>query len=340
MIRHLFTIASATLMNSNGSIRKAAGVQHLQCRIWLATTLLCSLASMATSFAGDSDAVETARKALDARSQQKISRDVDLHLTQVAENGPSDARWSIHYLRDGQRIDVEVKQFEKGNIAPVFRARAIWTDEGFVSRETNEPSGTNGQRVGVSKVPDARNRVVMRPWALPIFEGILSPDEKSAVSLVLNSNPTVDADVIAGTKCVKLTASTQTGQYTVWLDEAAGMLPRKIKLHNEGKTLSEGWRSKPQPVVMDVEISDIKIERLNGQYVITGVAESGRITSKDKTISDWHYVAESRTTEVNPQFDAEAFVMDGIPDGAGVLNVDDPNMPYMWKGGKAVPVYQ
>jgi hypothetical protein len=316
-------------------------MQYVDHRLWVAAAILCCLASAMDSFADDSNPVESAREALNAQSRQKISRDVKLSRKTLFGDGESaDDWWQVRYFRDGQRLDVEVKQFEKDKIVPVFRARAIWTDEGWVTRETNAPSGTNGQRVAVSKAPDARNQVLLRPWALPIFEGILSGDQKSAISIVLDANPTVDTDMIGGIKCVELTANTQAGQYIVWLDAAAGMLPRKIKQHNEGKTLPEHLRSIPQPVVMDVEISDIKIECLDGQYVITGATESGRITSKDKVISDWRYVAESQKTEVNPRFDAKAFVMDGIPEGAGLLNEDDPDTRYMWKAGKAIKVYE
>ena len=185
-----------------------------------------------------------------------------------------------------------------------------------------------------------------------IAEGYVLGDDRIRLPDILRSSLTLevrnDRPEIDGHLTYVLESQGQSGKIKLWLDPQSGFHPRRIEVHKSGKDLLDGrpvssTRSRVNIVPnkqlekYSVVIDSVKIEEINGVFVMTGAN-----TTETRTYSDGYEVRTSydfkrSKIDLNPDFNALKPFEIKCPDGTPVSDQDFPVGRFMVLGGKIVP---
>lgn len=148
-----------------------------------------------------------------------------------------------------------------------------------------------------------------------------------------------DKEMIFGEACVKIQSSNRFGEFSIWIDPAAGYRYRKYEVHKKAGNLAGVSRlgKDGHNNIRSVSIScnNIELRKFNDTYVpVSGIAR--RIIVYDNASSDSIVASiERRDIVINPEFDkTNAFKAD-FPDGADVI-WSDHGLRMKWAQGDMV----
>ncbi|UCG48488.1 MAG: hypothetical protein JSU94_01680 [Phycisphaerales bacterium] len=250
-------------------------------------------------------------------------------------------RYSSKYITDGTRFDVTVEQHEYDLGASketlVMNKRAVWDGQMYASRENSTILGVSTYVAGTGKygkVPPIRQN----KWAAPWADAIPIGDYVSVAQLLASSANAVLApkmENIDGFATYVLESRNKRGLYRVWVDPENGFVPRKITVRREKNDLHRDGPLRGGTV--EIEISGVQIEKVGGHYVVTKSTVNERVLFRERLIESQTLDVKRENIEWNPDFEKMgAFVIDGIPEGAKVLNFDFPDLPHIWADGRAI----
>jgi thiol-disulfide isomerase/thioredoxin len=137
-------------------------------------------------------------------------------------------------------------------------------------------------------------------------------------------------ELVDGHACKVIDAHTRRGDYTLWIDPAAGHLFRKARVIKHAGDLS--YHDKPvaahgtEATVtgMDLDLADIQIEKISGRFILTHCVEDWKTFVSDQGNFRLDRSTYTRShIDLNPDFtNLGAFVMDGFPEGYTLLTLD------------------
>jgi hypothetical protein len=149
-----------------------------------------------------------------------------------------------------------------------------------------------------------------------------------------------------------LEATGKWGAHTLWLDSAAGLLPRRIEQRKKGadwtspgmpmNSLPPYSETRFYPAAKATEVAliidGVQIERFGATDLLTGFTIRDTIRFDNGQSVTWTGTTRVRDVKLNPGFatDDPFRITSPVPDGAAVHVFDAPNIAFEWRGGKIV----
>ena len=317
---------------------------------WITAGMLCGAALL--MFAGSvcvgrmADAAFTADSLLEAMLRVESERPpvaMDLNIQRHTPRDPCGVvhRYSSKYISDGSRFDVTVEQYEHDLGASkeslVMNKRAVWDGQMYASREHSTILGVSTYVGGTGKYAKAPP-IRQNKWAAPWADAIPIGDYVSVAELLASSANAVlspKMENVDGFATYVLESRNQRGLYRVWVDAENGFIPRKITVRRQKNDLHRDGPLRGGTV--EIEISGVEIQKVGGHYVVTSSTVNERVLFRDMLIQSQTLDVKRENIEWNPDFEKMgAFVIDGIPEGAKVLNFDFPDVPHIWADGRPI----
>ncbi|MHC4397326.1 MAG: PepSY domain-containing protein [Planctomycetota bacterium] len=239
--------------------------------------------------------------------------DAELHVREV--------RW------DGDRYDAVMTRYDvvDDHANLTYSKRAIWTGKQYQSRQ----KGANESSIAavVSSKEQHMSRVWNSPFSGAFLSGVL-PAHTDHVAMILKDIPSVsvrdDFEEVAGHLCYVIQGTIKNNKYTIWVDPNSGFNIRKAIAIIQGEKDS---------VPQTFELDKVKVEKIGDFYFPL----SGTLVAFSRSKENGQmWEAKRSNVEFNPDFEGmNAFKMD-LPDGARVVHLDYPGIPYRWSNGRVV----
>lgn len=251
----------------------------------------------------------------------------------------------FNYYGDDNLLDVGYKIFaaeDEQMASPVYHNRAIIDNE-------NRSISYRGQKATPSEVllfGDGAKRIRYTRAQLAggeSLDGYFARDQVNIVELLNSSELHFhdNSEMIDGFECYAVEASTDHGQYTVWLDPQSGYLPRKVVAKKTGKDIF-GHQPLSNSSLSISEVSyimdSVVIKELNGIFIpiACSMIETFHYPNGTKsTITTRH---ERTKVDLNPDFESLGAFKPDIPDGTKVIHQDtvEAGIEFEWYQGKLV----
>lgn len=305
--------------------------------------------SLAAATAGITADEVLQRLAVQQAALNQFSSHVDIELKHVTERPrPIEAEIYASDLDvDGPRTNVSVTtwEVEQGQKKPAQHLRQIWDGEQYFLRQQQLGQGLRQDLVSVSREARAAERIWYKTIAVPFLHGRAMGDNLPMVTILQNSQQAKVAprlEDVDGASCHVLTADTDYGRYTLWLDPKHGSQLRRARVEKRKGNIAYGEKlpvnlGRSVLTGIDCEIKDVQVEQINGTFVLMAATmECVELLEKGKVHTV--QVAKRSRLELSPDFsNKRAFVLDGVPNGTPVwlMNSGD-SIPRAWRDGKVV----
>jgi len=219
----------------------------------------------------------------------------------------------------GKELAYEFRDISDGK-AFLHRQRLLAND----SRNKNTPLAEFSYE---TKKTD-KNYVIWAAMQSKYLDGHARITSGHYTSAMLDSKDIVlhkETDDVGGFVCAVVEASTEQGNYKVWIDVNCGYNLRRMEIQKDTYHYS---------------VYDVKLDDINGVWFpVAGVArEQWHYDTGEK--DDIQYKTSRRNVVLNPDFEAMgAFKMD-LPEGTRIKNYSDRDTKYIWQEGQPKKVDQ
>lgn len=250
----------------------------------------------------------------------------------------------IHH--DGGRVDVKTVEIDIAGGMPreTYHKRTIWTGDQNQSRQ----KGTRDDSAPMATI-ESQNAALDAFRSMyngGFLDGFIGSHHLTVDQLLLQTGRNVhlreQAEEIDGTACRVVEGAADSGRYVLWIDPVDYVVRRATVEKSPGDTLHGSPIPKvssasEDPYSLSIELKDVKTESVQGHVIPTSATLLWRIHKETGVKRLTTFQARRSDITLNPDFEKEgAFVMDGIPDGTKVVSMDNQNVRYVWREGKAV----
>jgi len=262
-------------------------------------------------------------------------------------------RYVYHSRVDHDRIDAAHEMYRTEGHAdlpssPQYRNRAIINERGegifYYGRGPGPvPDEVLFYTEGAKEVRYARGQM----GSGRALDGYLANDsiqctrllEQSASLSVARKTEEVD-----GFPCYVLSAITDHGHYTLWLDPSHGYLPRRVSVK---KRSDDVFDDKPLTTIsrlseVDFSMENVEIER-KGQFFVPVSCDITEVwRGEDGSVVQTARARHKRTSvDLSPDFESLRAFEPDIPDGTRVSHQDfvEYGMTFEWQAGHVVPSF-
>ncbi len=237
-------------------------------------------------------------------------------------------RYLTSFRQDGERIDVVNlrKETIDGEEVSRLESRGIWDGETFYNRYKD--LAVKGENVAFfSKKKSQADILKKEDLFCSYLDGFFSNSKEHYTSIMLKSENLQllkEKEDIEGHSCYVLKASSEKGDYTVWIDPQCGYNFRKLTIKKDCSLSHE---------------VHVKLGNINDTWFPCEGNLTEHLTYEDGATDNFYYESQRTNVIFNPNFEEMgAFKMDGIPNGTLISNFDFPGIRYMWQNGKVVTV--
>ena len=164
-------------------------------------------------------------------------------------------------------------------------------------------------------------------------------DSGFIVDLFRQSKATVDEDTKDGVSVLRLSASTPTGRYQMWLDPTKDFAPTRFEVRKSGNEIVGGAETSAAETMTSFNylIDDLQCQLVEDVYVISGFRSAVTKTyGSGKTLVDSGVLSLSNVRPRASFSDEDFQLTRPVPEGHRVIVHDAPNIPHEWRGGKVV----
>jgi beta-lactamase regulating signal transducer with metallopeptidase domain len=278
--------------------------------------------------------------------------DIELYDYEAAEWKHGET-YSFEQRFDGRRLDSVFTRYriENGKPKHTQNARTIFTGEQYLYRQ-QEIGYPGYDKYSVHSPEEARN--VMAYYFLwgGVLLGYMDADRKPVAAILKDSPTTIlhdEMENVDGFACHVIEGSTDHGTYQIWVDPQCDYRIRRAIVRKGpgdmyyGKPIAKSAAGDESNDIVRVrnEISDVKLEEIGGHFIPVAETQVGTVVRAGGKESRSKEVVKRSAIDVSPDFEKlGAFVMDNIPEGTRlwILDPNNHNYGYEWRGGKAVPV--
>jgi len=226
-----------------------------------------------------------------------------------------------------------------------YKSRTIWDGHRRIHRQQYQGPGPQQIQPSVTSTP-----LDIRLISVEFLFGIAWGDQAPMAQVVRESGVArlrPRQEDVAGYACQVIDAKTVRGAYTLWLDPDAGYQIRRALVVRKPGDL---WFDKPlasegtdfTTTGIELNVQDIQIDKIDGHFVsIQGSLEKKWFFGSGGKFDSYREVAKRSNLQFNPDFQRlGAFVMDGIPDGTRISNMDRDGplagLTLVWRHGDVV----
>jgi hypothetical protein len=257
--------------------------------------------------------------------------------TYVAEKRYDNGRLDVDYLR------YEIRGDEK---KLVYDKRGIWTGQQFQWRQQYIGDLAQDQQIiaACSFVDAEAKSLLVSPYSGSFISGFLAGDTEHVCKILKQSGVAKlhdKTEAIDDNTCYIVEGKTQSENYKIWIDPNNGFNVRKAvvnKKYNNQPINTENSRKKFL-MGLEVIISDVEIEKVGEHYIPISAKLNRSYKYSDGTTQTDSLTSKRSKIQLNPNFEEMgAFVMDGIPEGTRVINIDKPGFIFIWHDGKVTPI--
>jgi len=239
-------------------------------------------------------------------------------------------RYITSYRQDGDRIDVINlrKETIDDKELSTLESRGIWDGETFINRYRD--LAVEGENIAYfSKKNSQRQRDILKRVELhcSYLDGFLLNSKEHYASIMLKSENLKllkEKKNVDGHSCYVLKASSENGDYTVWIDPQYGYNFRQLTV-KEGKASS-------------YEVKNVKFKNINSTWFPCEGKLTEHLTYENGTADNLCYESQRTNVIFDPDFDKiKAFKID-LPEGAKLYNFECPDFRWVWQGGEIVKI--
>lgn len=244
---------------------------------------------------------------------------------------------------DGPRVENILNQAQwredTSDAIPEQSSRFVYDGERSWSlQQGNDNSAVAGSSTSSEK--QKRSRIFQN--GANLFQGIMYAD-LDPVDVVLRQARHIERRVeeMDGVACEVLEADTVRGRYALWLDPSKNYAIRKASVTRNKDDI--GWLDKPlreQPMPCErteYTLDVLEFKEIEGRFVPV----TARTRSYTKYTDGKEHTANSETRiediDFHPDFEAMGAFRFEIPEGAIFQDEDNPQIKYVWRGGRPVP---
>ena len=326
--------------------------QHAKLGVVLAS-LWVSMALGAAETDEVASVTQVAGASLDARPPVAFEAESRTYVARNGEALPSDpAELSQEAVWvNGEQYAVTSTNFrpgENGEMAADLAIHRIWDGTRYWGWQASLREGT--RRASVKEPADGLNRLLYDPTVGAFLDGRLTHNFDGTWMELLADDPSLKAlgeSKVDGCFCMGLSAHTSHGDYEIWLDPAAGFVPRHVWVELDADDTAWGEvLGEIQDAGLDqrftgitVEVKDVKVDNLDGVWFpVAGALETNYTFSDGTSVRALTEVTRSKV-RFSPDFGAEgAFTVD-FREGESVeyRYSNDVRLHYVWTSGALVP---
>ncbi len=178
------------------------------------------------------------------------------------------------------------------------------------------------------------------------LDGYLCGNRRKSLVAILAATPQLAADeeVVDGVRCLHVSARTEYGDLSVWLDPASDYCLRKATMYKGRGNVYEDSRfgehiDTTQSESIQKTVSDIKYKKFGDYLIPLSGTVSATYTPNGRAPERWVSTITRSEVELNPVFEGtDAFKID-LEEGARVSDWDasGTNSFYIWRDGKLIP---
>jgi hypothetical protein len=213
---------------------------------------------------------------------------------------------------------------------PQFKTRSVWDGKRELARQRFQ--GRGGENAGVDASVQRTHRDFRLAYSIDgLLHGFAWGDPKPMVQLLRESGKAQlrpKTEEVDGHACDVIEARTERGMYTVWLDPEAGYHVRRAVVVREPGDL---WYDRKLDAKAtdttqshsEIRIDRVQIERLGERWLpMRGTMEARSLFASGREL--FRVTCKRSNIDPKPNFEgSDAFVMDGIPNGAEVVIMGD-----------------
>ena len=263
--------------------------------------------------------------------------------------GPRQVDTAVIIRKDGPKVDYHSKSVLLGqpeNYPGNVTTRTIDDGTSHLARTTTIGRRNLSGAVTVANRESYSARAFYGSGLGFTLDGYLPGNRRKRLVEILAATPQLAAEeeVVDGVRCLHVSARTEYGDLSVWLDPASDYRLRKATMYKERGNIYEGSRfgehiDTTQLESIRMTVSDLKYEKF-GNYLIplrgtvtTTYAPNGRAPER------WVSTYTRSEVELNPAFKGTDAFKSDLEDGARVTDWDASGTDsfYIWRDGKLIP---
>jgi hypothetical protein len=178
------------------------------------------------------------------------------------------------------------------------------------------------------------------------LDGYLCGNRRKSLVAILAATPQLAAEeeVVDGVRCLHVSARTEYGDLSVWLDPASDYCLRKATMYKGRGNVYEDSRfgehiDTTQNESIQMTVSDIKYKKFGDYLIPLSGTVSSTYTPNGRAPERWVSTYTRSEVELKPVFEGtDAFKID-LEEGARVSDWDasGTNSFYIWRDGKLIP---